>query len=170
MDFSNDIAILIVLMPIFNITEKNEMVIKEISSKETYAVRHPVLRPGRPIEDCFFEYDDDSSSIHLALEMQGRIVSVLSAMPIQCSYFLEFKAMRLRGIATLEGHQKQGYGSKLLKFAEALLKAKGIELLWLNSRVKASEFYKKLGYEPAGELFDIFGIGLHQTFIKSLKD
>lgn len=143
------------------------MEIKRLTAVETYPVRHPVLRPGRPIEDCFFMLDDHPSSLHLGLELGGSIVSVISALPIQCSFFPKDKAMRLRGIATLDQFQKQGYGSKLIQFIENELKEQKIELLWLNARIESSAFYSKLGYEPIGDFFNIDRIGIHQMFYKS---
>ncbi|MBH46251.1 MAG: GNAT family N-acetyltransferase [Flavobacteriaceae bacterium] len=142
------------------------MEIKRLTAVETYHVRHPVLRPGRPIEDCFFMLDDHPSSLHLGLELGDSIVSVISALPIQCCIFPKYKAMRLRGIATLDQFQKQGYGSKLIQFIENELKEQKIELLWLNARVESSLFYSKLGYEPIGAFFNIDRIGMHQMFYK----
>lgn len=75
--------------------------------------------------------------------------------------------MRLRGIATLDQFQKQGYGSKLIQFIENELKEQKIELLWLNARIESSAFYSKLGYEPIGDFFNIDRIGIHQMFYKS---
>jgi len=144
------------------------MEIKRISTEETYAVRQPVLRAGRPIEDCFFEYDDHHLSIHFCVELNGKVISVLSALPIQSKIFPKLKAMRIRGIATLDQFQRLGYGSKLVRYAEEELKKNGIELLWLNSRITASEFYLKLGYKPKGDMFNIDGIGIHQKFFKTL--
>ena len=54
------------------------MEIKKISMEETFAVRQPVLRPGRPIEDCFFEYDDHPLSINICVELDGKIICVRS--------------------------------------------------------------------------------------------
>ena len=82
------------------------MEIKRISANETYAVRHPVLRPGRPIEDCSFEHDDHTLSIHLCLELDRKVISVLSAFPIQSSCFPELNSMRIRGIAKLDSYQR----------------------------------------------------------------
>ena len=144
------------------------MKIKRISTEETYPVRQPVLRAGRPIEDCIFEYDDHDLSIHFCVELDGKVISVLSALPIQSKIFPKLKAMRIRGIATLDQFQRLGYGSKLVRYAEEELKKNGIELLWLNSRISASEFYLKLGYKPKGDMFNIDGIGIHQKFFKSL--
>ena len=36
-----------------------DFAIRQISGKETWSVRHPVLRKGRPLEDCHFEGDSD---------------------------------------------------------------------------------------------------------------
>ena len=90
------------------------MEIKKITAEESYIVRHPVLRYGRPIQDCAFEYDDHPSSIHLGLEVEGKVISVISALPIRCENFPKLVAMRLRGIATLESYQRQGYGTQLI--------------------------------------------------------
>ena len=144
------------------------MKIRRISREETYIVRQPVLRAGRPIEDCFFECDDHQLSFHFCVELDGKVISVLSALPIQSKIFPKLNAMRIRGIATLDQFQRLGYGSKLVRYAEEELKKNGIELLWLNSRITASEFYLKLGYKPKGDMFNIDGIGIHQKFFKTL--
>lgn len=39
---------------------------REIPSKETYLVHHPVLRKGKPTESCTFEIDDLKTTHHLA--------------------------------------------------------------------------------------------------------
>ena len=64
------------------------MIIKSISANDTFTVRHPVLRPDRPIEDCCFELDNHASSLHLGMEFNGEIIAVLSALPIKCEISL----------------------------------------------------------------------------------
>jgi GNAT superfamily N-acetyltransferase len=146
------------------------MEIKKITAEESYIVRHPVLRSGRPIQDCAFEYDDHPSSIHLGLEVEGKVISVISALPIRCENFPKLVAMRLRGIATLESYQRQGYGTQLINGIEKrLLKNKGIKLIWLNARINASDFYRKMGYKTIGNHFNIKGIGTHQQFFKMIN-
>ena len=145
------------------------MEIKKITAEESYIVRHPVLRSGRPILDCAFQYDDHPSSIHLSLEVEGKVISVISALPIRCENFPKLVAMRLRGIATLESYQRQGYGTQLINGIEKRLKNKGIELIWLNARINASDFYRKMGYKTIGDHFNIKGIGTHQQFFKMIN-
>ena len=88
------------------------MIIKSINANDTYSVRHPVLRPERPIEECYFELDNHLSSLHLGMEFNGEIIAVLSALPIKCENFPDLMSMRLRGIATLHAFQKKGFGSQ----------------------------------------------------------
>tara|TARA_B100001250_G_scaffold89532_1_gene74271 strand:+ start:344 stop:787 length:444 start_codon:yes stop_codon:yes gene_type:complete len=146
------------------------MKIRSITAKETFIVRHPVLRPGKPLEECVFEFDNNPSSIHLGLEIEGSIISVLSALPIQCEDFPLLNGMRLRGIATLEEYQKKGFGTHLMNEIEKrLLKLKEFKLLWLNARINSSGFYQKLEYKTVGGYFNIPGIGLHQRYFKKLR-
>ena len=81
------------------------MIIKSINANDTYSVRHPVLRPERPIEECYFELDNHLSSLHLGMEFNGEIIAVLSALPIKCENFPDLISMRLRGIAKLHAFQ-----------------------------------------------------------------
>ena len=147
------------------------MIIKSINANDTYSVRHPVLRPERPIEECYFELDNHLSSLHLGMEFNGEIIAVLSALPIKCKNFPNLMSMRLRGIATLHAFQKQGLGSQLmLEVEKRLLKLKKIKLLWLNARISAKPFYQNLGYESMGETFNIQGVGDHQFMYKKLLE
>ena len=45
--------------------QDNTMKIRTISALDTYVVRHPVLRPGRPRETCAMGGDDREDTIHL---------------------------------------------------------------------------------------------------------
>ena len=147
------------------------MTIKSINANDTFTVRHPVLRPDRPIEDCCFELDNHPSSLHLGIEFNGEIIAVLSALPIKCENFPNLMSMRLRGIATLHPFQKKGLGSQLMiEIEKRLLKLKKIKLLWLNARISAKSFYQNLGYETMGKTFNVQGIGVHQFMYKKLLE
>ena len=45
--------------------------IKEIHFQETFEVRHPVLREGRPIETCFFDGDELETTKHFGFERRN---------------------------------------------------------------------------------------------------
>ena len=54
------------------------MDVKQIDYKDTYPIRHQMLRPGRPVETCYFEGDDDELSFHLGAYIDGKLASVAS--------------------------------------------------------------------------------------------
>lgn len=139
-----------------------------INSKETHAVRHPVLRVGKPIESCVFEDDDHQTTIHLGLFTDGNLISICSFFNKPNPNIFETPQYQLRGMAVLEAFQNKGLGKIILKHGEDLLKVKNIKTIWCNARETAIEFYKKNGYQIVGEPFNIKGIGLHYTMYKSL--
>ena len=87
--------------------------IKEISSLETYSVRHPVLREGRPIEDCSFDGDDLSTTFHLGLFYEDVLVGVASFMKNNHVLFLDDNQYQLRGMAVLKTYQGKQLGDIL---------------------------------------------------------
>lgn len=140
--------------------------IKEIDAQTTYAVRHPVLRNGRPLADCVFEGDDLLSSIHLGAYHQGTLIGVLSAYRKKHKKFPLANGYQIRGVAVLPSYQNKGIGKKLMAEIESLLCTKKEVLLWLNARESAMAFYKKINYVPLGKPFSIPLIGTHYCFYK----
>ncbi len=141
--------------------------LKEISAKETWPVRHPVLRKGRPLEDVYMEADEQTSTFHLGMFHNNDIIGVASFMDDSHDGFTGAQ-YRLRGMAVLPEYRRKGIAELLLKKGEALLKEKGKTLLWFNARVVALQFYKNLGYQVDGTLFDIPKVGPHYRMKKQL--
>lgn len=142
--------------------------VKEISAEETIAVRHPVLRKGRPIEDCVFVGDNEASTFHLGLFESDKLIGVATFVKDCHEAFQESPQYRLRGMAVLEEHQGQGLGDVLLKAGETELKQRNIPFLWFNARKIAWNFYLRNGYNIYGEPFEMTGIGTHYVMYKSL--
>ena len=92
--------------------------IKEISAFETIIVRHPVLRFGKPIENCRFEGDDLPTTKHFGLFFENQLSGVISVFKTKNILFLEENQFQIRGMAVLEQHQKKGFGEALLKYCE----------------------------------------------------
>ena len=143
--------------------------IKKISSNETYPVRHPILRAGRPLEDCRFDHDDLETTFHLGLFEKNHLIGVATFLKNNSSSFPESSQYQLRGMAVLNRFQGKGLGAQLLNYAEAELKLSQTELLWFNARERAVPFYSKLGYKTTGNPFDIKGIGTHYLMFKKLS-
>ena len=52
--------------------------IKKITSTDTFSVRHPVLRSGKPLESCLFDGDTFATTSHYGLFFNQEIIGVLS--------------------------------------------------------------------------------------------
>lgn len=146
----------------------NTIFIKEINSLETYTVRHPVLREGRPIEDCRFDGDDLPTTFHLGLFFEDNLVGVASFMKNNHVLFSDAHQYQLRGMAVLKKHQGKQLGDILFQHGEKLLKDKNETLLWFNAREIAVNFYKRNGCNTIGERFEIKGIGTHYVMFKKI--
>lgn len=144
------------------------MKIEEITFQETFSVRHPVLRAGKPIESCHFVGDDLTSTKHFGIFIDNTLVGVTSLFMQHHSFFNHEIQMQMRGMAVLNSHQKQGFGEKLLAACENYLKNEKISLLWFNARANAVPFYEKLDYQIMGKSFEISDIGTHFVMYKQL--
>lgn len=140
--------------------------IKKISSSETFIIRHPVLRKGKPIEACKFENDDAKTTLHLGYFNNNEMIGVISIFFNQNPIFNTLKQYQIRGMAVLENHQKKGIGKALMFAAEDYVKNKSANLIWLNARENASPFYTSLLYTKKGTSFEIANIGKHFVMYK----
>ncbi len=143
--------------------------IKKISSKDTYAVRHPVLRKDKPIEDCVFKDDDLETTVHLGLMFKSELVGVATFLKNSNIVFAEKNQYQLRGMAVLETFQGYKFGALLLEHGEQLLIHKKVERLWFNARKNAVPFYEKHGYKIIGDTFEIPNVGIHYVMTKMLN-
>lgn len=143
--------------------------IKKISAEKTHAIRHPMLRQGRPIEDCVFDGDKDPKTIHLGAFIENKLVGVLSAYQKSTSAFEVKESYQIRGVAVLTTAHRKGIGRALMANIEHRLKHRKIDLIWLNARITAVDFYTTLAYQQKGKAFEIEGIGTHYCFYKILK-
>ena len=150
------------------VLKTNPFTIHEITSAETYAVRHPVLRAGRPIETCVMPGDDAEDTFHLGLFDAEKLIGVVTFMNAAKPQF-KGKQYQLRGMAVLDGYQGKGLGNLLVAAGEARLKAAGYKLLWCNARIKALNFYTRKGFKIEGEPFEIAPIGTHYMLYKNLE-
>lgn len=143
-------------------------IIKEIPSQETYIVRQPVLRKGKPMESCIFEGDDLETTHHFGLYSNENLTGIISLFSQINSIFAEKNQAQIRGMAVLETHQKKGFGEALVQQCENYCKDNNVDLIWFNARTAAVGFYKKMNYQILGEAFDIKDVGEHYLMFKKL--
>jgi len=142
--------------------------IKKITAFETIIVRHPVLRPGRPIESCHFDGDDMPTTSHFGLFLENQLAGVISVFKIQNKLFSEENQYQIRGMAVLSEFQKKGFGEQLLQYCENEIRLKSGNLIWFNARETAIGFYEKSGYEILGDQFEIPDVGPHYILFKAI--
>ncbi len=144
------------------------MPIRFIKARDTWPLRHLVLRPGQPLDTCDFPNDRGEGAFHLAVVKDEAIVCIGSFYKEDHSDLKGWKQYRLRGMATHPDHRGRGHGSALLRFALDHLRAQKADLLWCNARDNALPFYRGLGFTTHGGVFDIPGIGPHHLLALKL--
>lgn len=142
--------------------------IKIIPTELTYKVRQPVLRPGKPIESCFFDGDDLHSTVHFGLFIDSDLLGVVSIFKNSSPFFSYNNQYQIRGMAVLDTQQGKGLGGLLIKKVEEYLSQTNTEIIWFNARESAVNFYKKMEYSVTGEPFEIPNIGKHIIMYKKL--
>jgi len=143
-------------------------IIKNISANETFLVRHPVLRAGKPIESCQFDGDTLETTKHFGLFMDEKIIGVVSVFNNKNTTFISPNQFQIRGMAILSKFQKRGFGEKLMIRCEEYIQSQKGTLIWFNARENAVSFYEKLHYKKIGDPFAIADIGLHYLMKKEI--
>jgi len=142
--------------------------IKKITSQQTFAVRQPVLRPGKSLDTCVFEGDDLATTVHFGVFEDENLLGVISVFKAGHDFFTEANQCQIRGMAVLERQQKKGLGELLVRAAEEYVSQQNGKKIWFNAREIAIGFYKKMGYAVIGEPFTIGDIGIHYVMHKTL--
>ena len=144
------------------------MNVKQIDAKDTYSIRQKLLRPGLPIESCYFENDHEEMTIHLGAYIDDELASVASFFFQRNDKFEDEYQFQLRGMATLTEYQGQGLSSALLRAAFPLIEKNHVKMLWCHARKTARGFYEKVGFNVIGDEFELDGIGTHFLMVKHL--
>lgn len=137
------------------------MRVRELRTEETIPLRHKILRPGQPEENS--RYELDHLAVHFGVEVDGKIVSVVTAHPEDRAQFSAHGQWRIRGMATDDTCQGKGYGGLVLQALLDWGKREHIPLFWCNARERAIPFYERHGFKIESGLFEIAGIGLHRV-------
>ena len=142
--------------------------VMEIPAIDTYLVRNAVLRKGKPLETCLFAGDTLATTKHFGI-FSPHLIGVISMYDNSSPTFHEQSQIQLRGMAMLEGYQRQGLGTQLIGSCEKyILSSEKETLIWFNARENAVAFYKKLGYRIVGNIFNIPDVGKHFVMFKKL--
>lgn len=105
--------------------------IKKIQAEETYPIRHHILRPHQSFDACKYETDHLETTFHIGAFIEKKLVSI-------ASYSIEvhpglpgYRHYRLRAMTTLPEYRRNHIGKSIVISAEAELKSKYIDYLWV---------------------------------------
>ncbi len=135
--------------------------IAPIAAEETRALRHAILRAGRPRAETVFEGDDDSGTGHYGAFVDGALIGVATLMAESPPALQSEGAWRIRGMAVDERYRGRGIGRALVNACLDHAVSQRGRLCWCNARVGARDFYLRCGFAIEGEEFDVAGIGPH---------
>ncbi len=128
--------------------------IRAITPEQTYALRHSVLWPDKPLD--YVKIDEDREGYHYGAFSEDELIAVISlfvgkgsaksdsAGPVQA---------RFRKFATQPDWQRKGVGTLLLNHVITQARALGASTLWCDARLDAADFYGRFGMEPVSEVF-----------------
>lgn len=149
-------------------TTQLEVKINKVDAKKIRPLRHSELRKGQDFSTTSYLRDYEEDTFHMACIVDDKIVTCATFYPEKSIKKKSNNAYRLRGMATDFNFQRKGYAAGLMKESFKELKKRECDMLWCNARLVAVGFYKSVGLEIAGELFDIEGIGPHYYMEKEI--
>ena len=118
--------------------------IHAISPADTYALRHQVLWPDKPLD--YVKVENDAAGLHFGAFLNGELIAVISL-------FVEGAEARFRKFATHSSYQRQGIGSVLLQHVMAEARRHGATHIWCDARQDSAEFYARFGLLLQGPVF-----------------
>lgn len=120
-------------------------VIQPIDAAQTYALRHAMLWPGKPL--AYVQLPDDAAGQHFGAFAAGALVAVISL-------FIEAGGVaRFRKFATDPAWQGRGVGTALLRHVMAVAQSQGASQLWCDARQNTLPFYQRFGLAAEGDVF-----------------
>ena len=123
----------------------DQPLITPITPAQTYALRHAVLWPDKPL--AYVQLPDDEAGLHYGALVSGEVRAVISL-------FVEADGVaRFRKFAADPAWQGRGLGTALLHHVVAVARAQGAHVLWCDARQSTLAFYQRFGLAPEGGVF-----------------
>jgi GNAT superfamily N-acetyltransferase len=119
--------------------------IQLIEPAHTYALRHAVLWPDKPL--AYVQLSEDAVGQHYGAFVAGALVAVISL------FVGADGVARFRKFATDPAWQGRRIGTALLRHVIEVARAQGASALWCDARQNTLPFYQHFGLAPEGEVF-----------------
>jgi len=137
---------------------------RRASIEEILSLRHRILRTGFPFDAARFTEDNDTTTIHYGLFVDGEVKVCLTLIANELD---GEKAWQLRGMAADVGVQGKGLGGRLVQFALQDALSDGYSyIFWCNARKSAARFYEQNGWKYISEEFMVPVFGPHYKMFK----
>ena len=149
-------------------TTQLQVEINKVDAEKIRFLRHSELRKGQDFSTTSYLKDYEEDTFHMACIVDDKIVTCATFYPEKSIKIKSDNAYRLRGMATESNFQRKGYASDLMEESFEELKKRDCDMVWCNARLVAVDFYKSVGFNIIGEIFDIEGIGPHYYMYKAI--
>jgi GNAT superfamily N-acetyltransferase len=134
--------------------------VHEITAAETHDLRRRVLRDGSMAATVEWPDDDEPTTAHLSVTVDGRIVAISTWLATPDPIAPNHRSLQLRGMATDPTMTGRGLGRALLDAGMQRASNGGHERVWANARVAALGFYEAAGWAATGPVFATPSTGL----------
>ena len=118
----------------------------------TLELRNRVLRLPLGLKLTPQETAADKNDFLFACTLNNKVIGCFILTPINSHI------VKMRQVAVDTDQQKLGVGRTMSEFAEAWAKNHHYSYIELHARKAVEGFYKKLGYQPSGDIFIEVGI------------
>ena len=146
-----------------------ECEVRAVDAAAVRPLRRALLRPHQRVEELVYPGDDHPETLHVGAFRHGHLVGVATIVPRPMPGRRERRAWQVRGMAVEHGQRGYGLGGQMLEACVAHAAAHGGRLVWCNARAGSSGFYRRYGFEPDGEPFELPEIGPHYRMFRLVK-
>ncbi len=122
----------------------------EVDPARLVALRRAVLRNGRGDLPASYPFDDEPSTLHLAVVGPGD--RVVGGVTVLVDPLPGAATLRLALMAVDPALQGRGVGRTLLGAVQGRAAGAGLAV-WAAARVGALPFYESLGFRPRGDVY-----------------
>lgn len=168
-----------------NIDNNNNIfyIIEQVTTEQTYDLRHRILRPNQSIESIQWSTDNLNTTIHYAAihKQSKQIIGVVTIcytilstqhhdkqLYITSNDVLQQCTYQIRGMCVDNNYRNKGIASQLLHTVIEYLLSINVTGVWCNARINALKLYENAGFTVISDEFDISNVCLHRVMYKLL--
>lgn len=124
-----------------------------------FALRHEVFVLEQAVPDALERDEHDPVAEHVvAVDITGRVVGTGRVYREGAQAYGDRDVGHIGRVAVARVARGAGVGAALVRALEERAVALGCSAVVLGAQVPAVDFYRRLGYEPYGEVFDDAGL------------